>query len=432
VRLEPFTGAYLTGPAHTWRRLLDSPERVHYAEDLNLWLIVHHADVRNALSDAATFTNSLTLAPVYDMCPEAWEIVAKIDAPPTTAAADHPTHPRTRAALRDAFANTAARAREWYGPYVDRRVNDLVDRIAARPGDTIDLAADLAAPLPLQVIADILAVPEQDIPQIKQWSDGQIALVWGNPDPEEQVRLAQGLLDFWRYCQLLVSSVHRDGGWRPGGVTDGADDFISRVLRWRRGDDDRLTLDEAASLAFNLLVAGHETTSGLVNHCLDHVLTAPTRWEVIAHYPEVAAQYVEETLRFGPPIDGWLRATSRPVTIGDTTIPAGARCLLLLGAAGHDPAVYPDPDRFDPDRFGRERDQGVGHLAFGHGPHFCIGAALARLEAQTALTRLAEQLPGLRLADGYQRTFRPNVAFRAHTTLPAVVPTSIPQPATGQ
>lgn len=410
MELRPFSGSYLTDPAAIWRDLLDGPERVHYAEDLGLWLITKHTDVRNALGDSEAFSNALTLMPIYDMCPEALAIVMEIDAPPTTAAADAPTHTRTRRALRATFPNTAARVNEQYGAIVRRRVDELVSRLVARRGTVVDLVPEFAAELPLLVIVDLLGVPPEDVPAIKSWSDGQIALVWGQPEPSEQVRLARGLLDFWRYCQKLVTLRGQDA--------DSGEDFISRALRYRGGDDEVLTENEVASFAFNLLVAGHETTSGLIAHSLDNALSVPTRWERLVENPAGVQAFVEETLRFGPAIDGWLRVTTRDVAIGETTIPAGSRCLLLLGAANRDSSTFAHPDVFDPHR-ADVRD----HLSFGYGPHFCIGAALARLEAQVALTQLTAAVPGLRLAPEHISSFKPNVGFRAHNALPVLVDT---------
>ncbi|MET8043603.1 cytochrome P450 [Micromonospora sp. NPDC005215] len=408
MRLNPFAGVYLTDPASMWRRILDDPAGVHYAEDLGLWLISRHADVRRALADATTFANALTLAPVYQVCPEAMNVLMQLDAPPTTAAADPPVHPRTRRALRATFANTAERVEAEYGAIVRRRVDQLVSRLAARQGDRVDLIPELATELPLLVVLDILGVPDVDIARIRSWADGQIALVWGQPDPAEQVRLAQGLLDFWHYCEDLVRQ-RMDGGQQ-------GDDFIGRALAYRDDDDAVLTVPEVASLAFNLLVAGHETTAGLLAHTLDQALSNPRHWSDLTAGRRAVPAFVAETLRFAPAIDGWLRVTSRDVTVGTVTIPAGARCLLLIGAANRDPAVFTHPDRFDPDR----TDAG-NHLSFGHGPHFCIGAGLARLEAEIVVTRLTEAIPGLRLATAQQRSYKANVAFRAHHTLLAVI-----------
>ncbi|GGO20283.1 cytochrome P450 [Micromonospora parathelypteridis] len=413
MRLNPFTGAYLTDPASMWRHILDNPEGVHYAEDLDLWLISRHAHVRRALADASTFANALTLVPVYEVCPEAMSVIMQIDAPPTTAAADPPVHPRTRRALRATFANTADRVEAEYGAIVRRRVDQLVSRLVARQGDQVDLIPEFATELPLLVVLDILGVPDTDIGRIRSWADGQIALIWGQPDPAEQVRLAQGLLEFWHYCEELVRQRVESG---PRG-----DDFISRALAYRDDDDAVLTVPEVASLAFNLLVAGHETTAGLLAHALDQALSSPQRWSAIAADPGSVSAFVAETLRFAPAIDGWLRVTLRDVTLGGTTIPAGARCLLLIGAANRDPAVFAHPDRFDP-----HRSDAADHLSFGHGPHFCIGAGLARLEAGVALTRLAAAIPGLRLTPEQHRFFKPNVAFRAHHTLKAIIDITAP------
>ncbi|MEV1157870.1 cytochrome P450 [Micromonospora chokoriensis] len=413
MRLNPFTGTYLTDPASIWRRILDDPDGVHYAEDLGLWLISRHADVRRALADVTTFANTLTLAPVYEVCPEALSVLMQIDAPPTTAAADPPVHPRTRRALRATFANTAERVEADYGAIVRHRVDQLVNRLAARQGDQVDLIPEFATELPLLVVLDILGVPDADIGRIRSWADGQIALVWGQPDPAEQVRLARDLLEFWHYCEELVRQRVASG--------HESDDFISRALAYRDDDDTVLTVPEVASLAFNLLVAGHETTAGLLAHALDQALSTPQHWSALTTDPGGAAAFVNETLRFAPAIDGWLRVTSRDVTVGTVTIPAGARCLLLIGAANRDPAVFAHPDQFHPHRV----DTG-NHLSFGHGPHFCIGAGLAKLEAEIAITRLADAIPGLRLASEQQRSYKPNVAFRAHRALLATIDTRTP------
>ncbi|MFY1674048.1 cytochrome P450 [Plantactinospora sp. WMMB334] len=405
MHLSPFTGTYLTDPARVWRELLARPDDVHHAEDLGMWLISRHEHVRQAFGDADSFGNALTLAPVYEMCPEALAIVMRLDVPATTAAADSPVHTRTRRALRATFANTGPRVAAQYGPIVRRRVDGLVEALAARRGEVVDLIPEFTALLPLLVVLDILGVPERDVARIRQWADGQIALVWGRPEPAEQVRLAQGLLDFWHYCQDLVAR-------RAEGDLDG-DDFISRTLRYRDGDDEVLTVAEVASMAFNLLVAGHETTAGLLAHGLEQALSVPGRWRRVAEDPATVPAFLEEALRFGPAIDGWLRVTLRPVTIGDVTIPAGQRCLLLIGAANRDPAAFSAPDRFDP-----ERDDAKDHLSFGYGPHFCIGAALARLEAEIALVRLGTRLPALRLVPWHEPQFQANLAFRSLRALP--------------
>ncbi|MBB6380234.1 cytochrome P450 [Pseudonocardia eucalypti] len=406
MELGAFDGNYVIDPAATWRELLAGPDRAHFAEDLGLWLIWRHEDVRRALADGERFKNALTLTPLFELCPAAMDVAMRIDAPATTAAADAPVHTRTRKALRATFATTAKGVAEQYLEVIDRRVDELVGRLADRAGAEVDLVPAFTSELPLLVLVDLLGVPERDIPLIRNWADGQIALVWGRPSPADQERLAGGLLDFWRYCRSLVTRrLDEPAAGRP-------DDFLGRVLRYRGGADAVLSIDEVASFAFNLLVAGHETTAGLLAHGIDHALSRPELWGRIARDPGHVPALVEETLRFTPPIDGWLRVTSAPVELGPVTIPAGARCLLLLGAANRDPAVFGQPDLLDTDR-----PDAREHLSFGHGAHFCVGAALARLEAERALTALARAFPDLRLAAGHTRSFHPNAGFRAHRDL---------------
>jgi cytochrome P450 len=220
--------------------------------------------------------------------------------------------------------------------------------------------------------------------------------VWGQPDDAEQVRLAQGLLDFrtWTQAHVAGREAERLAG-RPGG------DWLGEVLRWRdqHGGDQALTMAEVASLAFNLLVAGHETTAGLITHSLDAALSDSVRWRALGADPTLIPEHVERTLRCRPPIDGWLRLAKRDIPLDGATIPAGARVLLLLGAANREDGEL---------------------LSFGHGPHYCVGAALARLEAGRALTALTARLPGLKLAPQWKRRRKVNLAFNAHEELLAV------------
>jgi cytochrome P450 len=376
-----------------------------YAEDYGLWLLYRHADVLRALTDTGSersrYSNSLTLMPVYQPCDEATRILKQMDVPATTAAADNPTHARTVKALRATFPNQPGQPADIeaaFGELVDFRVDQLAALVESRRWHTVDLVSDFANLLPLWVICDLLGVTSaDDMARIKAWADGQIALVWGRPDDTEQVRLAQGLLDFWTWTQRHVANreADREAG-HPGG------DWLGAVLRWRdtHGGDTALTLKETASLAFNLLVAGHETTAGLITHCLDAALSDSVRWRALGADPALIPDLVEQTLRCSTPIDGWLRLAKRDIVLDGVTIPAGSRVLLLLGAANREDGRL---------------------LSFGHGAHYCIGAELARLEATRALQVLTERLPALRIKTGWVRRRRPNIAFNALVDLPVVV-----------
>ncbi len=384
-------------PQSLYDRLAASGRPALYADDIGLCVIYRHGDVLRALTDtgddSSAYSNALTLAPVYQPCQAALDILLQLDVPATTAGADNPTHARTVRALRATFPNREDKVAAAYGDVVDRRVDQLTEYVRSRTRGmhTVDLAAELASQLPLWVICDLLGVTSaDDVDRIKAWADGQIALVWGQPDDVEQVRLAQGLLDFWRWTQAHVRRREDERlAGRPGG------DWVGAVLRWRdvHGGDTALTMDEVASLAFNLLVAGHETTAGLIAHCIDSALSDPVKWRAFAADPTLIPAHVERTLRCRPPIDGWLRLAKRDIVLDGATIPAGARVLCLIGAANREDAEL---------------------LSFGHGAHYCVGAALARLEAQRALTALSARLPGLKRAPQWTRRRRLNLAFNAH------------------
>jgi cytochrome P450 len=174
---------------------------------------------------------------------------------------------------------------------------------------------------------------------------------------------------------------------------------------------ERLTLAEIASILFSLSFAGHETTTGLIGNLVRRLL-GPARWDRVADDPGLIPVTVEETLRFDPSVPVWRRVATRPVTLGGVELPEGAKLFLWLAAAGRDPRVFHDPDGFDLGRPNADR-----HLAFGLGLHYCLGASLGKLEARLALEELAARYSRLRLVEGQQLGFHPNISFRGPQVL---------------
>jgi cytochrome P450 len=405
MRLDPFSEPYSRDPAATWQRILSSATPVSFDTDLGMWLIAGHDNVRAVLADTTRFSNGLTLAPIMPVDGKVGAVLAGLDAPAVAVTADPPQHLRTRAILRSLFATTAGRAQQQWGTLVQARVDDLVAGLARQ--STTDLT-DFAVRLPLRVILDVLGLPAGDADHVRSWTDDFAQLVWGNPGPDDQLAYAHSCVALWRYCADAVTARAAIGAYGAG--------LIGDLLRYRNGDDSNLTVDEVASLALNVVGAGWETTAGALGHALDHALSEPERWAWLADDEHYLSIHVEESLRHSPTIDGWLRQTTTDVTVDGVTIPAGSRCLVLIGTANHDPAAYSRPEVFDP-----HRAHAGQHLAFGAGPHYCIGAALARLELTTALRTLARHLPDLALAGGYRRQFKPSAAMRQHTTLPVTL-----------
>ena len=194
--------------------------------------------------------------------------------------------------------------------------------------------------------------------------------------------------------------------------TDRGDDFASALLDIHDEDPVQLTHEEIASILFSLSFAGHETTNNLLGNSLRRLLEEPVRWRALVDDSGLIPGAVDEVLRYDPSVVVWRRQTKQDVTIGDVTIPAGAKLFLWLAATGRDASVFPEPERFDMGRGNARRT-----LAFGRGIHFCIGAALGRLEAQVALEELTRRYPQLQLVPEPKISFHPNISFRGPQNL---------------
>jgi len=310
---------------------------------------------------------------------------------------DPPDHTRLRKLVQKAFAPKVIKALE---PEIAALVDDLLSKVSGQ----LDIIADLAYPLPVAVICRLLGVPLADEPEFSRASallarslDPFITFTGTVPDDADE-RLQAGL---WLrgYLRDLIAQRRSDPG----------EDLMSRLIAAEE-DGDQLTEDEIVATCNLLLIAGHETTVNLIANASLAMLRDPRQWAALGADPARAAVIIEETLRYDPPVQLVGRVAAEDIRIGETTIPKGDTAMLLLAAAQRDPQTFEQPDVFDPDR------ETIRHLAFGHGPHFCLGAPLARLEAQLALTKMAARFPQARL--GAEPTYKPNLTLRGLETLP--------------
>ncbi|MET7383422.1 cytochrome P450 [Streptomyces sp. NPDC005526] len=304
---------------------------------------------------------------------------------------DPPDHTRLRRLVGRAFT---ARRVEALRPRITGLTDELLENIAA--DGTVDLMEALAFPVPFTVICWLLGVPPDDRASFRRWSN---LLVSGAGT--EEVRDAS--VSMIAYLRALID----------GKRAEPADDMLSDLVQ--AGDEgDQLSDDELISMAFLLLVAGHETTVNLIGNGTLAVLGHPRVREQLAADPSLWPAAVEEFLRYdGPVTNATWRFTTEPVEVGSVVIPEGEFVTISLGAAGRDPARYPDPDRLD---IGRPHSASV---AFGHGIHHCLGAPLARLEGQIVISRLFARFPGLRLAtDASRLRWRSSLMMRGLEELP--------------
>jgi cytochrome P450 len=304
---------------------------------------------------------------------------------------DPPDHDRLRRVVMSQF--TPGRVEGMRG-----RVARLVDELLDARGDhgQLDVVDDLAYPLPVAVICELLGVPREDEPRFHEWAAAlarSLDPVQGMPEDEVQ-RAAQAALQMGGYLTNLVE----DRRARP------ADDLLSALVA---GDEPAELMNEQdlLSTVALLLVAGHETTVNLITNGTLALLRYPGVLDRLRYEPDLVAPLVEEVLRYDPPVQFRTRTTLADVEVAAVTIPRGATVVLLLASGSRDPARFPDADRFVPDRGDNQ------HLGFGGGNHYCVGAPLARIEAHIALGAFARRLvaPGL-VTDS--PPYRQNAALR--------------------
>lgn len=338
--------------------------RIRTRDADGVWMVVGYEEARAALAD-----NRLGKDPgiTGDWLDESQGLFANM------LDTDPPQHTRLRKLVAREFT---ARRVEALRPRVQQITDDCIATMLAGPDRRADLVDSLAFPLPMTVICELLGVPDLDRARFRLWSNEMVAPT----GPEQEGAAVLAMSDY------LVELIEDKRCTRPG------DDLLSALIRTRHEDGDQLSARELVGMAFLLLVAGHETTVNLIGNGVRALLSHPRQLAALRADMSLLDGAVEEMLRYDGPVQtATYRHTREPVTIGDTEIPAGEDVLVALASADRDPGRYPDPDRFD------IRRGPQGHLAFGHGIHFCLGAPLARMEGRIAVRTLLEHCPELAL-----------------------------------
>ncbi len=338
-----------------------------------IWFVTRHDDVAAVLLDDERFVRDPRLALTEEQLQEQ-------GAPPAVAAIDNhmlnrdgDDHRRLRRLVTKAFTPKVV---EQLRPRIQAIADELLDAVETR--GSMDISAEYAFPLPITVIAELLGVPTADQDRFQVWSDAIITPAIG-PDALERFFGQMG--EFVAYLTDLFAARRAD----PQG------DLVSALLAARDASD-ALTEEEVFGTVVLLIVAGHETTVGLIGNAVVNLLAHPEQLELVRADPSLIPAAVEEVLRYEGPVERTInRWAATDVELGGQTIRRGETVIAILGAADRDPDRFPDPDRLD------VRREDTRHLAFGRGSHYCLGAPLARLEAEIALETLLRRLPGLRL-----------------------------------
>jgi cytochrome P450 len=358
VRFDPYSYEHHEDPYPTYR-LLRNEAPAYLDPDHGFWALSRHDDVRAAIDDWPTFssTGGITLE----------RRTGNVE--PMLIEMDPPRHTELRSLVSRAFTPRRVSDLE---PSIRDLAHQLVDAFDGRT--RVDVIQDFAAKLPMAVISVMLGVPSADQDELREWSDAMLHREEGSAElTPDGVRGATKLYAYFNDA-IADRRVHP------------TDDLVGALVAAEEGDRS-LTPGEVLGFCFLLLIAGNETTTKLLGNAIYWLDAFPDQRAKLLADPTLIPAAVEETLRFDTSTQGLARLLTRDVELHGTTLPAGSKGLLLFGSANRDERRWDEPDRFD---IGRNP---AGHLAFGHGLHHCLGAALARLETRVALEVL---LPALR------------------------------------
>jgi cytochrome P450 len=313
-----------------------------------------------------------------------------------------PEHTRLRRLISSAFARGHV---ERLRPWVEQLARDLVDGLVERSAGTepVDVLTGMAEQLPVDVIAELLGVPDADRTLLRPWSNAIVKMYEYGRTTEIEDSAERAAAEFVAYLRTLAAERRRSPG----------EDLLSHLVSVRDSEGDRLTEDELVTTCILLLNAGHEATVNVSGNGLLALLEHPDQLNRLREDPGLLPTAIEELMRFDSPLQLFERTATEDVEIGGITVPAGQKIAALLGSANHDPAVFDSPEVLD---VGRTDNP---HISFGAGVHFCIGAPLARVELQASFGALLERTTRLELGRPARR--RPEFVIRGLAELPVVL-----------
>jgi len=385
------TPEFFANPYPFYAELLAN-DPVHWSEALNNWVLTRYEQVNWALRHTNSFSNARRMVAVLDEIPEPERAKFKPLYNHFSVGlihADPPEHTRLRRLLNKVFTEQMA---ESMRPRVEVLVNGLLDEVQAEGG--MDVIEHFAFPLPATVICEILGVPVEKRDQVRDWSEDFIKVTAATCPMSRNAEPIQKSVLEMRGCFAALIEERRK---------EPREDLIS-LLAAAEEEGDRLSMEELLTTAVTLLVAGHETTTNLIGNGLLTLLRHPEQLHRLRENPALMPDAIEEILRYEGPVQRLTRMVKEDVEILGKEIRKGQVISAMIGAANRDPAVFPEPHRFDITR------QNNRHVAFGFGIHFCIGARLARLEGAVALNAILQRFPNLKLATE-------QVEWRPHSTL---------------
>ncbi len=370
-------GAFFSDPAMAanpypfFKMLRENAPVVKFGGVLGLWVVSRYDDVCRILRDHETFSSRVDATSMRGE-----------ERPPSILFDDPPVHTRMRGLISKAFTPKVIGEQR---PAIQKWCDDLVDKMCAK--EEADIVKELAYPLPVTVIAHMLGVQDGDLATFKRWSDAIIQNI-GNVLAGDDSGLLQVNEEFNAYFTEQINRLRE----RP------EPNLLSELIH-AETDAGRLSMDDLRLVCRVLLVAGNETTTGLIINAVRAFAEFPDEMARVKGDPSLVPDAVEEAVRFYSPFPGTFRRATRDVDIAGVTIPAGERVVPLLASANRDETQFDDPDRFI---VGREPNR---HVAFGLGIHYCLGAPLARLEGDIAITTLLRRIKRVEVTESEPGNF---------------------------
>lgn len=379
------------GEPYPWLEVARKEQPVFFWPQHNLWCVTRYSDIAAIMKDPATFSNRKTIR-FENMSEEFLKAFPEGRPDKVLVTLDPPEHSRLRRLAGTAFSPRFVESkRDVVRNLCHKLLDDFVEKGAA---DLVEVYADK---LPVRAITTLVGAPEERNAFFRQWAVDRLLMLKGAPNfsAEERAMLINRALEFNAWLYEFIEE-RRDSP---------RDDLASALVHARTAEGDAaLTTNEIQGLIATILSAGSTSTGHLITVMFYELMKNPEQWNALKADRSLVKGAIEETLRHRTPVHGVLRTTNREVEVGGVTIPADADVYLYYASAHRDDSVFAEPDTFD-----IERKDAFRHMAFGRYVHVCLGAPLARLEAEETLNAFLDRLPSMRLVEGQPEEWTPNI-----------------------